>query len=386
MNIVLMSPHFPDSQKYYAQALKRQGATVLGLGDEPVQGLSPLLQAQLDDYYQVPDMHQYDALVRTCGLITWQHGKIDRLDSLNEYWLETEARLRTDFNIVGIHTDRIAEIKQKSEMKRLFQAHGVPCAAGEVIQSEQQALAFAAQQGYPLVLKPNVGVGASQTHRINSEHELLARLRDATQPMILEAFIEGQIVTFDGLANRQGEAVFTASMVYSDGVMEVVNRDDHIHFYTLREIPADLEALGRKLLQIFQVRERFFHFEFFRQPDGQLVALEVNIRPPGGPSIDMCNYAHDLDLYQEWANVLLHNHFNAQVERKYHCLYVGRKQHKAYQLNHRQVLEHFAEPLVYHATLPVIFRRAMGDAYYLLRGPELEPLLEAAAQIQAVHV
>ena len=76
--------------------------------------------------------------------------------------------------------------------------------------------------------------------------------------------------------------------------METVNEDRHIYFYNLREIPADLEEAGRRVLKAFDVRERFFHFEFFRsRPDGRVVALEVNMRPPGGPIIDMYNYAHD---------------------------------------------------------------------------------------------
>jgi len=42
-------------------------------------------------------MHNYDEMLRALGYFTHRYGKIDRIDSLNEYWLETEARLRTDF-------------------------------------------------------------------------------------------------------------------------------------------------------------------------------------------------------------------------------------------------------------------------------------------------
>lgn len=385
MNIVLLSPHFPEQQARYARALSRQGARVLGVGDDPPQGLSPELQTALSDYFYVPDMHHYEDLLRTCGQITWKYGRIDRIESLNEYWLATDAALRTDFNVPGVHNNRIASIKQKSEMKRLFQEHGIPCAQGIKPASLQEALHFAQEIGYPVVLKPNIGVGAAGTHLIQDESELLHHFSTAPESgWLLEEYIAGTIYTFDGLADRAGEAVFTTSMVYSEGVMEVVNRDDHIYFYTLRNLPPDLEALGRKLLKIFPVAERFFHFEFFRRHDNQqLVALEVNLRPPGGPSVDMFNYAHDIDLYQEWANIVLHNHFNATVERKYHCCYAGRKAHKAYRHSHGEILQQCGAEIVYAAELPGVFRRAMGDYYYLFRSESEERILEIARFIQA---
>lgn len=386
MNIVLLSPHFPAQQYHYAQALKAQGARVFGLGDEPIQGLSAELAEVLDGYFYVSDLHHYDELLRTCGQITWHHGKIDRLESLNEYWLETEAALRSDFNIPGLKDEQMPAIKEKAEMKRLFQAHGVPCAAGILVGSLQQALDFGESQGYPLVLKPNIGVGASQTFKIADADSLRTYLSGPVPRggWMLEAYIAGEIFTFDGLCDRSGHPVFYTSMVYSDGVMEVVNSDDHVAFYTLREIPADLEALGRQLLGIFPVQERFFHFEFFRQhSDKSLKALEVNLRPAGGPSVDMYNFAHDIDLYHEWANIVLHNHFNTRIERKYFCAYAGRKAHKPYRHSHDAIVARWHHLLLEADTLPGVFRRAMGDYFYLLRSPDEREVLDAIAFIQA---
>ncbi len=48
------------------------------------------------EYYYVDDMHNYDQILRACGHFTHRHGKIDRFESHNEYWLETDARIRTD--------------------------------------------------------------------------------------------------------------------------------------------------------------------------------------------------------------------------------------------------------------------------------------------------
>ena len=98
MNVVFLSPHFPPHYFRFCQNLKETGANVLGVGDESYDALSQDVRTALTEYYQVDDMHNYDALVRACGFFTHRYGKIDRLDSLNEYWLNTEARLRDDFN------------------------------------------------------------------------------------------------------------------------------------------------------------------------------------------------------------------------------------------------------------------------------------------------
>lgn len=64
--------------------------------------------------------------------------------------------------------------------------------------------------------------------------------------------------------------------------------------------------------------------------DGSLVALEVNMRPPGGPTVDMWNYANDFGFYREWANIVVHGKFESTITCSYHCLFAGRKQGKAY--------------------------------------------------------
>ncbi len=90
----------------------------MGLADEAFENLPTELGWALTEYYRVDSLSNYDQLVRALGYFTHRYGKIDRLDSLNEFWLETEAQLRTDFNIFGIKTNDIMKIKRKSEMKR----------------------------------------------------------------------------------------------------------------------------------------------------------------------------------------------------------------------------------------------------------------------------
>ncbi len=128
--------------------------------------------------------------------------------------------------------------------------------------------------------------------------------------------------------------------------MDLVNESLDFWYYTLREIPKDLDEAGHKLVSAYHLRERFFHFEFFRTPAGGIVALEVNMRPPGGLTTDMWNYANDIDIYKEYANVVVSNRFAAVVERPYYCGYVGRRNNREYLHPHNEVIVSFPHHLV----------------------------------------
>jgi hypothetical protein len=384
VNVVFISPHFPLNFWHFVAALRDAGATALAIADEPWERLRPELQAALSEYYRVPDMHRYDDMLRAIGFLTFRHGKIDRLDSMSEYWLSTEARLREDFNVPGLRPADLAVMQRKTGMKGLFAKAGIAAAPAHLVREPEAARAFAAQVGFPLVAKPDVGVGASRTWKLESGADLEAFL--GSRPAIdyvLEGFVEGDIVTYDGLADRDGRVVFDASLRYSRGIMEVVNEDTDVWYHAVREIEPDLAEAGRRLVRAFDIRERFFHIEFFRRRDGSLSALEVNIRPPGGMTVDMWNYQNDANLYRAWADLLVHGNVAQRFERPWVVAYVGRKDRYRYALPLQEVLSRYAHLLVHHEPVNDVFSAAIGNYGFILRSPELDVLEQAAADIQA---
>jgi hypothetical protein len=382
MNVVFLSPHFPPNWYMFAVRLHEVGANVLGIADTAHHDLRPELRDALTDYYQA-DMHDYGQLVRALGYFTHRHGKLDRIDSLNEYWMATEAALRTDFNIPGIRRSDISRMKRKSLMKRQFVQAGLRVGRGKVCRSARAMRQFIGEVGYPVVAKPDAGVGAARTYKLESDDDLAAFWDDKPAvDYIVEEFLAGTLLTYDGLANRKGAVVFGSSFFYSSGVMEAVNQDTDIYYCITREIPADVEEAGVALAHAFRVRERPFHFEFFRLRDGSLVPLEVNIRPPGGLTVDMFNYANEFDFYREWANVVVHGRFDATITRPYACGYAGRKHRLSYRLSHDEVLDRFGPMLVYHSPMSSIFATAIGDYGYILRDPSEERVVAACRAIQ----
>ncbi|MDJ0783818.1 MAG: carboxylate--amine ligase [Desulfosarcinaceae bacterium] len=373
MNVVFLSPHFPEHYAAFCTELRAAGATVLGIADAPYEALSPAVREALAAYYRVDDLHDYDGLVRALGYFTHKYGKLERCESLNEYWLATEARLRDDFNIEGIRGHQIDAIRRKSEMKQRFRQADVAVAPGRVVHDLAQARALVAETGYPVVAKPDAGVGALDTYRLDSDHDLEA-LFEAPLPAdyILEGFVTGAIVSFDGLADREGRLVFATGHRYSQGIMETVNEGRHISYTSLREIPPRLEELGRRCVAAFEARERFFHIEFFHQGGDDYVGLEINMRPPGGFTTDMFNYACDIDIYRTWARLLVHDAGRLAYERKYHCSYASRKNGIPYTHSHGEIMERFGGDIVKVASVPGVFSSALGDVGYIFRSPEIE--------------
>ncbi|RPJ71593.1 MAG: ATP-grasp domain-containing protein [Desulfobacteraceae bacterium] len=383
-NIVLLSPHFPPHYRRFWSQIRQAGANALGIGDAPYESLSDELRAALTEYYRVPDMHDTDALIRACGYFTHRYGKIDRFESLNEYWLGTEARIRDDFNIPGVRQAGIDAIRRKSKMKEHFRRAGVRVARGRVAHTSADASALAAEAGYPLIAKPDIGVGALHTFRINSDRDLEAFF--SAKPAvdyILEEFISGTIHSFDGLADAAGNPLFMTAHVFSQGIMETVNEARHIYYYSLREIPAELERIGRNCLAQFEVRERFFHMEFFRTADESYVALEVNMRPPGGYTTDMFNYTADIDIYRAWAELMVHGRTGLDYQRRYHCCYASRKQTARYAHSHEEILTRFEHLILQVESVPGVFRSALGDIGYIFRAPDLEQVLDVVRFIHA---
>jgi hypothetical protein len=383
MNVVFLSPHFPPNMWLFCQRLQAQGAAVLGIDDAPYDRLRAELRDSLAEYYRVDDLHDLDGLIRAVGWLTHRRGKIDRLESLNEYWLETDACLRTEFNITGLKRDQMERIKRKSAMKEVFQGAGVPVARGRVCRTEAETRAFVDEVGFPVIAKPDVGVGAAKTYRIDDAAALAGYLSDRpTVDYILEEFLSGELISYDGLVDREGRVIYDASITYGMSVLDAVSGGD-MAYWLDRVIPDDLVAIGRRVAKAFEVRERPFHFEFFRLPDGALVALEVNMRQPGGLTVDMWNYANDADFYRAWAQVVVHGSADIANERPHAVLWAGRKRERAYALSHDEVVARFGDLVMHHERVQDIFAAAIGNEGYILRSPDLEPLQAAAREIQA---
>ncbi|HVE85372.1 MAG TPA: carboxylate--amine ligase [Myxococcales bacterium] len=381
MNVLFLSPNFPPQFHLFCRALQGEGVTALGIGDSPPHDVSRSLAEAVTEYLYLRDLNQYQDVLRAVGYLTWRYGKIDRIDSLNEHWLPLEARLREDFNVEGPRPAEVRKHRSKTGMREIFTAAGIPCTEGAPVTSPDHLRAFARKAGYPLVLKPDVGVGAWSTFKVSSDQELEAALRSPLEGFVVERFAGGELTSYDGLCDREGRVLFETSHLYSTGVMDVVNQALDVWYYNRREIPQKLRELGQRTLRAFGVRERFFHVEFFEEAAGAFRALEINIRPPGGFTTDMMNYSADADVYRLWARLLAGRDVSGErLERRYHVGHASRRYGVRYQVPHHELPARLGAQLVLERPIPPALAAAMGDHEYLVRDPD-EGRLRAAIDL-----
>ena len=383
MNFVFISPNFPYTYWNFCDRLKKNGATVLGIGDAPYDGLEDGLKNALTEYYRVDSLADYDQVFRAVAYFSYKHGKIDWIESLNEFWLELDARLRTDFHVTtGIQSDRIGFIKEKSLMKRLYQEAGIPTARQSRVTTRGAAREFIGVVGYPVIVKPDIGVGAANTWKLCSDAELDAFF-DALPavPYVMEEFITGELCSYEAITDADCEPLFENRTEWPTPVMSIVNDDLDLQYYTCPDVPDKLRDIGRRTVRAFGVARRFVHLEFFRLTEarpglgevGDYVGLEVNMRPPGGYTPDMINFAHSADVYRLYADMVTFNERRApEWHEKYYCVYAGRKEGHVYRRTHDEIMARYGGSIVMQEEMPPVNWPQMGRFMYTARLKTLE--------------
>ncbi len=375
MNFLFISPMFPKSYWHFCDRMKHHGVNVLAIGDMPNREISDELKRSVTEYCYIDDMENYENVYRCVAYLASKYGKIDWLESNNEYWLELDAKLRTDFNInTGMKEDIIKIFKTKSGMKAYYKKAGVKTARYHLVDTLENGKKFVEEVGYPVVVKPDNGVGAAATYKLNNNQELedFYKIEHITQ-YIMEEFVNGLIISYDGIANSQHEVLFETSHVFPNSIMDVVNKNSDMHYYSLRKIPDELVKLGRSVVKQFPVNARFFHCEFFQLLEdrpglgnkGDFIGLEVNMRPPGGYSPDMMNWANDIDVYDIYGDMVVYDHSNYYTDRPYHCVYCGRRDGKNYYYNDDALVAMYGNHIMMNERMPDILSGAMGTSMSL---------------------
>ncbi len=378
MNFIYISPNFPENHRFFCQHLRENGVTVLGIGDCPYDELHPELKAALTEYYKVSSLERYDEVYRAVAFFIHRYGRIDYLESNNEYWLEQDAQLRQDFHITtGFLPEDMPHVKCKSLMKERYLAAGIPVALHHMADDKAGCLKFIEQVGYPVIVKPDIGVGANDTYRLDTDAELEWFFKEKPPvPYVMEEFVTGNIYSYDAIVSSAGEPLFESMTAWPPSIMDIVLKQTDLAYYVAADMPDDLRKAGRETVKAFGVKSRFVHLEFFRLTEakkglgkkGAIVGLEVNMRPAGGYTPDMMNFAHSTDVYQIWADMvtadarLLPDSGDHQF-----CVYAGRRDCHDYVHTHDEVMTRYADNIVMHEAMPPMMQPQMGNYMYTAR-------------------
>ena len=260
-------------------------------------------------------------------------------------------------------------------MKHYYNKGNIPTArqikAAEGLEAVQ---AFVRQTSYPIIAKPDVGVGASGTYKITSDEQLnnffntVAEYRN----YVVEEFITGEICSYDAIIDAKGEPLFESMTVWPPSIMDIVNLQLDLAYYVDKQIPDALRELGRRTVKAFGIWNRFVHLEYFRLDSdreglgrkGDFVALEVNMRPAGGYTPDMINFAHSTDVYKIWADMVAFGERKMGEGEQYYCAFASRRDIYQYVHSHDEILARYGNQMVMCERMPELFKAAMGQQMY----------------------
>ena len=386
MNFVFISPQFPRTYWNWCDRLKKNGANVLGIGDTPYDQLDDALKNVLTEYYKVGTLEDYDQVFRAVAFFSFKYGKIHWLESNNEYWLEHDAMLRTDFNILsGPDVDEIQAYRSKAAMKPYYKKAGVPTARQAPVTTLEEAKEFIKKVGYPVIVKPEYGVGAAATYRLENRHELEEFFSDLPEDSdVMEEFVPGWICSYDAIVDSHSDVLFE-SMSISPPIMDIVNNQTELVFYVPPSVEPQLQKRGRATVKAFGVKSRFVHMEFFKLTrakkglgkEGDFVGLEVNMRPGGGYMPDMMDFAHSTDVYQLWADMICYDErrLPENPDQQY-CVFFGQRDHFHYVHSQQDIMAKYGSRIKMNERMPEVLSTAMGNQMYTALLPTKEDMDE----------
>jgi hypothetical protein len=319
-----VAPYLLDTTTRFVEAAAGLPDTRLALiTTEPADRLPPDLKAHLAGHWRVDDPLDAGQIAWAVEGLSGSLGPVQRLLAVLEQLQVPVAQVREHLGIPGMDAATASNFRDKDQMKTVLSAAGVPCARHRLVSAAAEAADFAAEVGFPLVVKPPAGAGAKSTFRLDDPGDLTSWLDVAPpapdRPALMEEFLTGEEGSYDSVM-VDGEIVWDSVSNYLPTPLEVLRnpwmqwvvllpRDINGPEYTgIRQLaPVALRALG--------LADGLTHMEWFRRPDGSVAVSEVGARPPGAQITSMLCYAHDFDLYRAWAKLMVDGTFAPPVRQ-----------------------------------------------------------------------
>jgi carbamoylphosphate synthase large subunit len=324
MNVVLVEPFFPSNQRHFARALAEVGATVVGIGESPADALDDELKGWLDHYEQVSSVTDVEAMTRTVRSVqdkVW----VDRIEATIEAHTLATAQVRQACTIPGTSVRTAWLCRDKPSMKQALREAGVPTAASTAAASAAEALAFAERVGFPLILKPRSGAGASDTMRADNTADLDRALGifggQGVESIAVEEFIEGHEGFYDTVTVNGQVALDFVTHYYPNVLEAMRTRWISPQFISTNRIDiapeyAELREMGQRVIAALGIQTSATHMEWFFGPKG-LKFSEIGCRPPGVGAWDLYSAGNEIDVYRQWAMAIVHGETGPAPSRRY---------------------------------------------------------------------
>jgi hypothetical protein len=394
--VLVLQPGFPAEIPYYVRGLARRGAVVLGVGDQPAGSLPEVAREALTAYLQVSNFWHPPALID--ALRRWDLPyKLDRVECLWEVAMELAALVRKAFHLPGLTLDETLLFRDKHRMRQRLEAAGIRNPRFAKATTAEEVMAKAKHVGYPLIIKPIAGAGSADTHRVDSDAELLHLLPiyHHVDEVVLEEFVVGQEFTFDTIC-ANGKILYYNILRYQPTMLESRSQEwVSPQNMILRDVDTPAlraaRALGADVLSALGFESGFTHMEWFLKDNGEVVFGEIGARPPGGMTGELMNYSCDFDVYEAWAEAILEGRISQRIERKYNVAMIFKRAQGKGRIRAIEGLDgiyrRFGRHVIRHELLPVGAQRRdwkqtlLSDGFVILRHPDLATATAMSADV-----
>jgi ATP-grasp domain len=398
-NVVFAAPILSENASRMIEAVGTLPNVRLGvITQDPAEKMSPAMSSMVSAHWRVDNILDAGQLTWAAGELSTRLGGLDRLFGAYEQLQEPLADVREKLGIEGMKPEVARRFRDKSDMKDVFRANGVPCAKHSLFETLDEARVFVKEVGYPVVIKPPAGAGAISTFRVDDDASLVeAVVKSGShkgRPALAEEFIVGDEYSLETISIN-GHAVWHSLTHYYPTPLEAV-RNPWIQWCVVspREVNDarydDIRAAGTKALKVLGMETGLSHMEWFRRKDGSVAISEVAARPPGAQITTLNSRAHDIDFVRAWAQVMVFGTFEIPT-RKYAvgvAFLRGQGNGRIRKVHGLDQIGREIGSLVVDVKLPVPGAAPAasyeGDGYVIVRHPETEVVMKALKRLISV--
>jgi len=318
MHVIFVAPFFLETTlRFVAGAASLPGVDLSLVSQDPAEKLPATLRHALTAHWRVDNALDPDQLVHAARMLAQKLGPPDRLIGALEQLQVPLAQARQALGLPGLDPDSARNFRDKSRMKDVLRAAGLPCARHALAGGAGEATAFASNVGLPLIAKPPAGAGGKGTFRLESQQDLDALLRryppSPGDPILLEEFVLGTEHSFDSVVIG-GEPVWYSISRYMPPPLQVLE-NPWIQWcvFLPRDVSgpeyAPIRDAGFRAVRALGLQTGLSHMEWFQLHDGRIAISEVGARPPGAQFTSLMSWAHDLDFYRAWPRLMVLDEF-----------------------------------------------------------------------------
>lgn len=322
--VIFVAPFLMPATVRFVQATAGLPGVRLGLLTmDPAVKVPPSLAGAVVAHQQVDDAFDPGRLAVAARRLAERLEGLDRLLGALEQLQVPLAEARERLGVPGMGAEAARNFRDKARMKTLLRQAGLPCARHRLVESRGDGRAFAAEVGFPLVVKPPAGAGAKGTFRVDGPEALEEALAVAApapgRPVLLEEFVVGEEASLETVSIG-GRPVWSSSTRYLPTPLEVV-QNPWIQWCVLlpreQDDPrlADVRPLAFRALEVLGMDTGLTHLEWFRRRDGSVALSEVAARPPGAQITTLMSVAHEVDFLAAWARLMVYGELDLPPRR-----------------------------------------------------------------------